>query len=410
MFEIEKWVRTVLTAIGVMWGICILILLLGFGNGLRNGVETNFRGFAVNSIYVWPQKTTLPYKGLKPGRFYVFRNGDIGALKNNVPEIDALAPRIQLGGWRESNNVTRGDKAGNFRVMGDYPEFQQVEVMEIVNGRFLNQLDLQNTRKVCVIGEQVLSELFGAGVNPVGEYIKIQEVYFKVVGLFKSTKNMGHQADRDARTIYIPYSTFQKAFNYGDRMSWFSLTTDKGADPNVVEEKVRQVLMARHNISPVDERAIGSYNAEEQAQKWTGLFVAIRIFVWFVGVGTLVAGVIGVTVIMLVVVNERTKEIGLRKAVGATPMSIILMILKEATLLTALAGCLGVVIGVGILEGVSYLMAQFGGNTGFFQNPEVDFFTVLMATGVLVLAGALAGVIPAIKAANVNPIIALRKE
>ena len=421
MIDIDKWqeilgalannkLRTFLTALGVFWGIMMLVLLLGSGNGLRTGVVNNFSGYAVNSIYVWPQKTTLPYKGLKPGRYAVFRNGDVEAIKNNVPEVAVVAPRIQLGGWRDGNNVSRNNKYGNFQVMGDYPEFIEVQVMDISVGRFLNQIDLSEKRKVCVIGEQVMKEMFLTDEEPLGSYIKIQGVYFMVVGLFKSTKKRGDDADRDARTIFIPFSTFQQAFNYGDRFGWFSLKAAEGVPALIAENKVKQILMSRHNISPEDTRAIGSFNAEKEAKKFMGLFGGIQMFVWLVGLGTLLAGAIGVSNIMLIVVNERTKEIGIRKAVGATPVSIISMILMESVLLTTFAGYLGIVVGVGLLEAANYLMNHYGADSGFFKNPEIEFTTALIATGILVVSGALAGLMPALKAVSINPILALRAE
>lgn len=421
MFDIDKWIeifstiarnklRTLLTALGVFWGILMLVLLLGSGNGLKNGVENTFSGFAVNSIYVWPQKTTLPYKGMKPGRFYTFRNGDYDALKAQVPEVNIVAPRIQLGGWRDGNNVTRNNKYGNFQVMGDYPEYRYIEVLKIENGRYLNNLDMQDKRKVCVIGEQVRQELFTATENPVGEYIKIKGVYFLVVGVFKSLKGKGEEADQDKRTIYIPYTTFQQAFNWGDRMGWFALTAAPGISAKEAEKQVKLALAARHRIAPEDERAIGAFNAEQEAEKFLGLFTGIRVFVWVVGLVTLLAGAIGVSNIMLIVVSERTKEIGIRKALGATPASIIFLIVQESVFLTFIAGYAGLVIGVGGLEAIVYLLAQFNVDSPFFLNPSIDFWTAMQATFILILAGAFAGLMPAIKAIQINPITALRAE
>ncbi len=421
MFDLDKWqeildtvarnkLRTFLTALGVFWGIMMLVLLLGSGKGLQNGVIYNFSGFAVNSIYVWPQKTTLPYKGLRPGRNYWFDNADIDAVRNNVPEVDALAPRIQLGGWRDGNNITRKNKSGNFQVLGDYPDFIKIQPMKIVAGRYLNDLDLKEKRKVCVIGDQVRKELFEEGEEVIGAYIKVQGVYFKVIGLFNTMKNRGQDADRDLRSIYIPFTTFQYAFNYINRMGWFSMTAKPGVPAPEVEEKVRNILMARHDIFPDDKQAIGSFNAEKEAKKYMGLFYGISAFIWIVGLGTLLAGVIGISNIMLIVVKDRTKEIGIRKALGASPASIIAMVIQESVFLTTFAGYSGLVVGVGVLEGINYMMQKTGTPTGFFKNPEIDFGTALLATGLLVVAGALAGLMPAIKAVRINPITALRSE
>ncbi len=421
MFDLDKWeeifatiyrnkLRTALTALGVFWGIMMLVVLLGSGNGLKNGIENNFRGFAVNSIYMWPQKTTKPHRGLKPGRFYLFRNGDFEAIKAQVPEVDIVAPRIQLGGWRDANNVSRKEKKGNFQVMGDYPEYRSIEVLEILQGRYINHNDLAEKTKVCVLGEQVMAELFQPDENPVGDYIKIKGVYFQVVGTFKSLKSQGEEADHDRRTIFIPYTTFQRAFNFGDKLGWFALTSASGVSAAVAEEKVKQVLYARHKISPDDMRAIGSFNAEEEAKRFMGLFTGIRIFIWLVGLGTLVAGAIGVSNIMLIVVTERTREIGIRKAMGATPASIISMIMQESVFLTFLAGWFGLAAGVGLLELANYLMIKSGADTSFFLSPGIEFASAITATVILIITGALAGLMPAMRAVSINPIAALRSD
>ena len=421
MFDLDKWteifstisknkLRTALTALGVFWGIMMLVLLLGSGNGLKNGVEHNFRGYAVNSIYLWPQKTTKPHRGLKPGRFYMFRNGDYEAIKEQVPEIDVVAPRIQLGGWRDANNISRKEKKGNFQVMGDYPQYREIEVLEIINGRYLNENDISEKRKVCVIGEQVLLEMFNPDENPIGEYVKIKGVFFQVVGIFKSLKTKGNEADRDRRTIFIPFTTFQQAFNYSDKLGWFALTSAPGISAATAEKKVKQLIATRHNIAQDDTRAIGSFNAEEEARKYMGLFTGIRVFIWWVGLGTLLAGGIGVSNIMLIVVTERTKEIGIRKALGAAPASIVAMIIQESIFLTFIAGWLGLAAGVGLLESMNYWINNSEGEAGFFLGPGIEFNTAVTATFILIITGTLAGLMPALKAVNINTIVALRSE
>jgi len=421
MLDLDKWeeifvtiarnkLRTALTALGVFWGILMLTLLLGSGHGLKNGVENNFRGYAVNSIYIWPQKTTKPHRGLKPGRFYMFRNGDYEALKAQVPEAGVIAPRIQLGGWRDANNISRNDKKGNFQVMGDYPDYRKIEALQILEGRYLNNNDLAEKRKVCVIGEQVAKEMFEAAENPIGDYIKIKGVFFRVVGIYKTLKTRGEEADRDRRTIFIPFTTFQQAFNMGDKLGWFALTSAPGIAAETAEKKAKQLLSARHNIAQDDTRAIGSFNAEREAKRFMGLFTGIKVFIWLVGLGTLLAGAIGVSNIMLIVVTERTKEIGIRKAVGATPSSIVSLILQESVFLTFMAGWFGLTSGVAILEGVSYMMNKTGADTGFFLSPGIDFAVAIQATAILIIAGAFAGIMPALRAVRINPIVALRSE
>ena len=402
--------RTLFTSLAVGWGIFVLILLLGLGAGLENGVKEGFSGFAINSMYVWPQKTTVPYNGLKTGRQYSFKNTDINAIRNDVPGIDIVAPRLQLGGYGKGNNISRKVKAGNYSVYGDYPEFRYVQNVAIEKGRFINYEDLREKRKVCVIGEQVYKELFEQGEEPINDYINIQGVYFKVIGTFRSQKK-GQEALQDMTTIFTPFTTFQQAFNQGDKLHWFALTISPNANPDSTEKKVKLVLAKQHDIAPQDNRAIGSFNALLEAKKFQGLFGGINAFIWIVSFGTLLAGGVGISNIMLIVVTERTKEIGIRKAMGATPWSIIAMILQESVFITFIAGATGLILGVGLLALIDYLMHQGPpAKNMFFANPTVDFWVAVYATLVLVFIGLLAGLMPALKAVSINPIKALRTE
>jgi putative ABC transport system permease protein len=396
--------RTLLTAAGVFWGIFMLLIMLGFGNGLETGIAQNMRGFATNSIYVWGRSARMPYQGMQPGRRIRFDNADINALRQ-VGGIEHLAPRNQLGGWRSGNNVIYGTETGNFTVMGDYPAFRHIQPMVFEQGRFVNDLDIRDRRKVAIIGAQVYKELFPPGVEPIGEYIQINGVYFQVVGMFRS-KARGEEGDRQASTIFIPFTTFQQAFNAGDRVAFFAMTARPGIPAQAVEDRVRRILAERHRVHPDDELALGSYNAGEEFGKVTMLFLGIRYLIWFVGIMTLLAGVIGVSNIMLIVVKERTREIGVRKALGATPWSIIGLIIQESVVLTALAGYAGVIAGVGFLELIGGL---FQGSDGFAP-PQVDLQATLIAAVVLIVSGAVAGIIPARMAARVNPVEALRAE
>lgn len=425
MFSLDRWQeilstmwrnpwRTLLTAQGVFWGIFMLIVLLGSGNGLENGVLSNFQGFDVNGMYVWGQRTTMPYKGFKPGRFYTLRNADTEAIREQVPELQHICPRAQLGGYGSDNNVGRGTRTGSYSVFGDHPEFRFIQLLDIKQGRFVNQTDMDETRKICVIGEMVAKELFDPGENPIGDYIKIQGVYFKVVGVFGTNKK-GNEALKDLTSIYIPFSTFQRAFNWGDKLAWFALSVKKGFDSYEVEEKVKQVIMAQHTIHPDDTRAIGSFNAAKEAQKFNRMFGGISFLVGLVGIGTLFAGGIGVMNIMLITVNERTKEIGIRKAMGATPASIIGMIMQEAVFITFVAGYLGLALGVFTLEAVDAFIGEpeTSGKRSdfiFFMHPEVSFATAMFSVGVLMVTGMLAGLYPALKAVWIDPIKALRTE
>jgi len=399
--------RAVLTAFGVFWGVFMLIIMLGSGNGLQNGVIKDFKKIATNSVFIWPRRTTVPYKGFPHGRRFRFNNDDIKALKDNIPEIEYIAPRNKLGGHRGISNVNRGLKNGAFSIYGDFPEIYFIKLMDIAYGRFMNHLDLKEKRKVAVIGARVFKILFGPGENPIEQYIKIQGVHFKVIGVFNS-KAVGDEEEEENQAIFIPFTTFQQAFNYGNRVSWFSLTSVKYVPVSKVEKKAIALLAARHYVAPNDIHAFGHWNTEKEFQKFLGLFRGIRILVWFVGTMTLVAGIIGVSNIMLVIVKERTREIGIRRAVGATPWKIISNIILESILLTSFAGYLGLVVGVGMLETVSKGLEIFGHSTGMFQNPGVEFHIAIIALIVLIVSGILAGMIPAHRAVSIKPVDAIR--
>lgn len=419
MFDYEKWqeifhtikknkLRTGLTMFGVFWGIFMLMLLMGSGNGLENGVKKGFNSWATNSGFVWSNRTTMPYKGLKPGRYIQFRNEDRELLISKVEGLEHLAPRLNLHNWDSGNKISRKDKAGSFRVNGDYPDYQKIHIDLQMAGRHLNMLDIEEKRKVAVIGKQVQDVLFEPDEDPIGEYISINGIYFKVIGTFRSQRD-DQGADRDNQTIYVPFTTFQQAFNYGNQVGWFGFTAKPGYKVSEVEENIKSVLKKKYTIHPDDVNALGSDNLEEEFGEINGLFDGIDIFVWIVSIGTLIAGVIGVSNIMLIVVRERTKEIGIRKSIGATPLSIIGLIIQESVFITTIAGYIGFLIGNTILIGVSYALEQ-SGQSGMFQNPEIDVGVALKCLAVLIVAGALAGLVPATKAASVNPIEALRAE
>lgn len=399
--------RTFLTAFGVFWGIFMLIIMLGSGNGLENGVTGNFGGTATNSVFIWTRSTSVPYAGLPEGRNFNMRNEDMEVLRREVPEIEALAPRNQLRGYRGGNNVSYKNTAGNFSVMGDYPEITRINAMDIIKGRFINPLDIEEKRKVAVIGTNVRDVLFGE-TDPIDKYVKVNGVYFKVVGVWK-TKKSGNQGERDSQTLFVPFTTFQKAFNYSNVVGWLAVLADENSSAMVVEEKIKKVLKGRHKVAPSDDRAFGSFNAQEAYEEMQGLFNGIATLIWIVGTGTLLAGIIGVSNIMLIVVKERTKEIGVRRAIGATPKNIISQIILEAIVLTSLAGYFGLLLGVGITELISKQMGPQTGNS-MFTNPTIDLNIALTALGILVVAGALAGLIPARKAVKIKPIEALRTE
>lgn len=399
--------RTALTSFGVFWGIFMLIIMLGSGQGLQNGITRSFGGNATNAVYMWTQSTTKPYKGLPRGRSFNFLEDDIQAIKDNVPELDVLAPSAQLGGYRGENNVSRGTKTGPFAVRGDFPENRFIQIFKITAGRYINDLDIKEKRKVCVIAQRVKEVLFAKDENPIGEYIQVNGTYFKVIGTLTVDK-AGDEAEEKMQTIYIPFTTFQQAFNWGGRIGWFSLTAKPQYAASMVEEKVKKVLAQRHRIAPDDAGAIGSWNSEKEFSKIQGLFSGISALVWVVGIGTLMAGVIGVSNIMLIIVRERTREIGVRRALGASPASIFTQVITESVLLTSFAGYFGLIAGVFLMEGINAAIA--GQDTGMFYQPGVHLDIALKALGILIVCGALAGIIPARKAVSISPVEALRWE
>jgi putative ABC transport system permease protein len=291
--------------------------------------------------------------------------------------------------------------------MGDYPEIRIIESVRLNAGRFLNDFDLQERRKVAVIGPRVAEVLFEAGEDPIGEHIRINGVYFKVIGVHRPLQS-GDQGDRAAQTIYVPFTTFQSAFNFGDRVGWFAITSSPDVPASVAEKATLAVLAKQHRVAPDDDRAFGRWNTEDEYRKVQGLFMGIRALVWIVGIGTLAAGVIGVSNIMLVIVRERTREIGIRRAVGATPAAVMAQTLVEALVLTALAGCLGLMAGVAVVDGTAMLLAKSEADARMFMNPSVSLSSALAALAVLVVSGVLAGLIPAQRAVRVSPVEALR--
>jgi putative ABC transport system permease protein len=397
--------RAFLTALGVFWGVFMLILMLGIGNGLERGVIHNLNGLTNYSVYVWAQRTSMPYRGLQPGRYVKFNNADIAAIAR-TQGVEHLAPRIQLGTWHSGENASYGAKKANFNVIGDSPELAFVEPLVLKYGRFINPRDMAEERKIAVIGEEVRKTFFG-DADPVGKYIQVRRVYFQIVGVL-DTQKTGDDREKMISAVYIPFTTFQTAFNMKDKVGWFSLTARTNLPATLVEQNVRRAIMEVHRIHPDDSLAIGSYNAAEKFESIQGLFKSIRKFVWFVGTLTLFAGMLGVSNILLIIVKERTKEIGVRKALGATPWSIISLVVAEGLVLTSLAGYLGVVAGVLGLEAAGRAVRDLP-NAPLSQ-PEISLQVALVAVLVLIVAGVVAGIVPARHAARVHPVEALRAE
>ncbi len=398
--------RTALTAFGVFWGLFMLIVLIGAGRGLYNGVTKEFENIATNSVFIWARQSTKPYKGFNRGRWFHFNNSDIDALKENLTDLEYMAPRVQLGGHRTSTMVSRGLKNGSFTIYGDFPSIRNIQLLTIDHGRFINDLDIEQKRKVVVIGPRVKKILFDADEKILGEYIKINGVYFKVVGVFGSNAK-GDDAERAEKTLFVPFTSFQQAFNYNNYVGYFALTSIKGVPVSAVKEQALKLLASRHNIAPDDELAFGHWNMEKEFNKINTLFFGIDGLSWFVGILSLLAGIIGVSNIMLIIVKERTREIGIRRAIGATPLNITVQIVMETIFLTTVSGYVGLFLGISLLEIISIVIEKSGGFE-MFKAPDVDLKIALISFLILVVSGILAGLIPAKRAIDIHPVDAIR--
>lgn len=415
MFDRERWnevmmtlrrnkLRSFLTMFGVAWGIFMLVMMLGMGNGLRNAVMGGFEGFATNSCFFWTMPTSKPYAGFQRGRMFGFDNDDIRLLREQVPGMEMVSPLLQLGGWGGGNNAAYNGRTGAFSIQGCEPNVLKVEAVRLDRGRFINQLDLNDSRKVCVVGQQVVDRLF-AGEDPMGKHIRVNGVYFHVVGVVKR-KSSAEMGDNPEAKIFVPFTTFQKAFNSLNRVHWFVLVAKPGVDVAVVEKQAKLLLARKHRVDPTDELAFGSFNLQDMYNKMNLLFIAISGISWVVGIFSLLAGAIGIGNIMLISIKERTKEIGIRRSIGATPGMITGQIVQEALTLILIAGYLGLIAGVGMLELISAGTEQ----TRFFKDPGVDLGVALIAFAVLVVAGLLAGLFPARRALSIKAVDALRAE
>jgi putative ABC transport system permease protein len=421
MFDRDKWneilealtantFRTILTAFGVFWGIFILVILLAAGNGLENGVKKGFDGIATNTMFMWSQTASKPYKGLPANRKFNFKNADVAALKENFPDLLYVSPRNQLGGFEGANNVVRGTKTAAYTIYGDYPELINQEPMDIPKGRFLNQQDITLKRKVAVIGQGVIKELYTPVEEVIGSYIKINGVNFMIVGVYKSKSNNRGGGEEEQKKIFIPFTTFQQAFNFGDTVGWMALTANDGASITDLKPKILEFMKGRHSINPADDRAIGNFDLYAEFSKVQSLFAILRFIAYFVGTLVLLSGVIGISNIMLIVVKERTKEIGIRRALGATPGAIRTQILTEAIFLTIMAGMFGIALATGVLWVLNFVLDSMPSDDMMFANPSVDLAVVFFALLILIGSGLLAGFIPAQTAIRVKPVDALRTE
>ena len=409
---ISNRLRTLLTASGIFWGVFILIVMLGFGNGIEDGVENSLSGYATNTIYIWSHRTSQPWQGLSPGRRLKLTNDDTAALERQVPNIGTLAPRIRLASWRGRNDVSSGSKVTDAEVSGDIPQYRNILPMNIENGRFLNQLDLHQKRKVAVIGERIHHDLFGASVDPIGQQIEIRRISFTVIGVFKP-RRYGDDPERMGSLVFTPLSTFQQVFNQGRDIGFYAMVPAPGFTSGEVGDQIKAVLKQRHRVAPEDNRAFGDWNTEREYLRIRNLFRGIRTFIWTVGIATLLAGVLGVSNIMLIAIRERQREFGIRKSLGATPASVMSMILLETSTLIGIAGALGLFFGLAGLALIDVLTRPITSSRSaevLFSAPKVDLNVVFTMLLVLTCAALLATLIPARHAMQISPVEALRAE
>lgn len=398
--------RTIITVIGVLWGIFIYIALSGSAKGLDNGFEKAFETVAMNSMFVWAQRTSMPYEGFKTGRQLQLKMGDVSVLENRVPAIQNIAPRNAKGVFGdEPALVVKGQKSGNYAIYGDFPVFTKIATKKIYDGgRFINDDDIEQSRKVCVIGERTQSELFDKDEDPIGAYIRVDDIYFQIVGVHKFTPGGGFETDSD---IFIPFTTFRKLYNTGDNVGWLTIAAYDDADVVQAEADVKSVLKSIHRVDPEDERAFGSFNLGEVFNRIMGFAKGMTFLSLVVGIATILAGVIGIGNILLISVKERTKELGVRRALGATPNEVKSQIILESVFLTVIAGIMGIILGAATLS----LINSFTEGADFpYTNPTVPIPYVLGALAIMVVLGTLIGLIPAHRAVSIKPIDALREE
>ncbi len=389
--------RTIITMIGVSWGIFLLIALLGAAKGFENSFEKNMGGMATNSVFVWTQVTSKPFKGFQKGRPVRLFFSDVEILKKSIKGIEYIAPRNQTNG-----NVAHKFQTGSYNISGDYPILDKVTKKNLLYGRFLNTNDIDKNKKVAVISKQVYEQLFEKEANPVGEYIEINNANFKVIGVFKPSKTINFGDE-----IHIPFTTFQQIYNQGNKIGWMMITGKKAFDIKQLEADIKLQLKTLHKVHPEDTRAFGSYNLGETFKKISGFLFGMQFLTVFVGLATLLAGVFAIGNILLITVKERTKEIGIRRALGAKPWEIKTQIILESIVLTILAGIIGIIGGAFVL----FLMNTFSnGPDATLLNSSVEIKTVLAALTILVVLGSLIGMIPASRAVSIKPIEALRVE
>lgn len=478
IFDLDRWqeiwqaitsnkFRSFLTGFGVFWGMFMFVVMVGAGVALQRGMQKNVEGFATNSCFASDGVTSEPYKGFKKGRNWNIVNEDLDVLRNKIPEMQYLSPVLFGGRSGNGNNTIRGEKVGSFNSKGVLANYNQIDRCKLVYGRYINDIDNEGKRKVCVIGERVYEVLFNKGENPIGKYIKLNGIYFQVIGVAQKLANI-NIGGKTEETVVLPLLTMQQVFNQGNKVHFLAITANQGVKVSVVEKRIQEELKKLHNIAPNDKTGVWTMNIEDQFTMFLYLGIGIAVLIWFVGLGTLAAGAVGVSNIMLVTVKERTKEIGIKRALGATPRNIISQIMTESVILTLIAGLLGIVFGVIVLFIIgklldngqvffektrvivfvvvaiisvlltlnfinkSLVLKQYiistlsailiglglvkifslikGDGSGFFQDPQIGFGTAMISLIIIIIIGVLAGYMPARKAMKIKAIEAIRQE
>lgn len=394
--------RSLITAFGVAWGMFMFVILLGIGKGFETGLSQNIGDVATNSMFVFADRTSKPYKGLNPGRFWELSNEDITLLKSEIPEIKNISGIIFTG---RDNKTTYKERSGEFFIRGEDENYNKIEGRKILYGRVINHWDVQEKRKMCVIGDKVYDQLFDPGTDPVGKSISIEGIYYDIVGVVKPSGNVNMGGDGGS-TIAIPTTTAQQLYGRGNSLDMLAIEVGPNTKIQKIEKKVESILKVKYKIAPDDEKAVGSFNIQEVFLMFHYLFVGINILIWIVGIGTLLAGVIGISNIMLVSVKERTHEIGIKRALGAKPKSITTQIMLESLTLTFIAGFVGLFIGLLVLVGMESVIPPSEG----FANPTISFTMTLITILVIIIAGLLSGILPAMNSIKIKPIDAIRDE
>ncbi len=402
--------RSLLTAFGVFWGIFILVVLAGLGNGVENFLLKQVEGFSTNTTFVFSGQTSEPYKGYQRGRSWSMVSDDIDILKKQIPDIKYISP-ILSNWYGENNNVFYATKGGSYSVKGTLPEYNNIDRSKILKGRYINPTDIVNCRKVCVIGNRIYEEMIGRNEEPIGKMLKVDGVYFQIVGVIKPYSENMSMAGNNNESVILPYTTMQRVYNIGEDIYFMAITGHDDVDIKQVEEQVKKIIKDRHTIAPTDEKAISTFNVADQFKMFQYLFLGLNILIWIVGLGTLLSGIVGVSNIMLVTVKERTREIGIRRALGAKPRIIVRQIISESLLLTLLAGLVGLCIGVSIMGVIGMLFGNATDTNSFsLINPQIGFSAAIAATLIIIFSGMVAGVLPAWRAIQIKAIDAIRDE